>query len=259
MRSRIAFFVLVLIAVLINFPQINKTAPILFIRSSIQILVYPLQWSSTALVGQTQRTLGFFINAKSFKGENIILNEKLSSAEARLLVLERIKTENQSLRSALGFRDGHPYNFSLTPAEVISLGDSMITINRGSDNGVKEGQTVINRSGLIGRVGEVSKYSSKIELITDPVSVISAILPRTGTYGIVRGGGRIIMENIPEGVSVEAGEKVVVSPASASFLRGLPIGKVRSADKKVGDLFYYIEIEPTVDFSKLDIIYICRP
>jgi len=259
MRQRIAFLFLVLIALFINFPQINKTAPINFIRSSIQILVYPLQWSSTALVGQTQRTLGFFINARSAEGENIILKEKLSSAEAQLLILERIEDENQALRGALGFRDNNPYRFGILPAEIIGRGDSIIVVNRGAADSVSEGQTVINRSGLVGRVGEASKYSSKIILIIDPASVISAVLPRTGTYGVVRGGSRLTMDYVSEGASVEAGEKVVVSSASTSFLRGLPIGRVRSVSKKVEDLFQKIEIDPIVDFSKLDIVYICQP
>jgi cell shape-determining protein MreC len=67
------------------------------------------------------------------------------------------------------------------------------------------------------------------------------------------------MDYVSEGASVEAGEKVVVSPSSTSFLRGLPVGRVRSVSKKVEDLFQKIEIDPIVDFSKLDILYICLP
>ncbi|MFA4967229.1 MAG: rod shape-determining protein MreC [Candidatus Margulisiibacteriota bacterium] len=261
MRSRIAYFLLILAVFLLNFPQAAKSPPVSSVRASVQTVGYVFEGSTSYLLEKTNHFFGFIINANKFEKANLALKEKLERAEAELLVLQKIENENQALRSALGFKASNPYGFHLLPAEVIGRGgdEIAVVINKGETDGVKAEQTVINRSGLVGRVIEVTKYSSKVSLITDSMNVVSAILLKTGTYGVIRGGGRLTMDYVPSSVSVEVGERAVVSNSSSVFLRGLPIGTVRSANKKVEDLFQKVEIEPAVDFSKLDVLYICQP
>ena len=261
MRSRIAYFLLILIAFSLNFPQIGNAPPVRVVRSSVHAAGYFFEWSTSSLFQRTGRLAGFMVNINRFENENLELKQKIRLYEAELLLLQRIQDENQKLRSAIGFRETRPYGFHALPSEVIGRGgdDLTVVVNKGEADGVKTSQTVVNNLGLVGRISEVSAYSSKVSLITDPINVISSVLARTGTYGAVRGGRRLIMDYVPSGISVEAGEKVAVSNASSTFLRGIPIGVVRSAGKKVEDLFQKIEIDPAVDFSKLDVVYICQP
>lgn len=261
MRSRLIYFLLLFSALIINFPQVAKSPPVAHLRSAAQMVAYPLQWSASSLFDKSKNLAEFIARMKSYEKECQLLKEKLSRAEAQLILLDSAKNEISVLRRAIGFRERNPYEFNVLPAEVIgsSLDQSLIMVNRGSYDGIREGQTVINETGLVGKIIEVSKYFSKVSLITDLNAVISAALPRTGTFGVVRGGSRLMMDFVSEGASVEVGEKVVVSSASSTFLRGLPIGFVSSQKSRVEDLFQEIEIKPAVDFSKLDIVYICQP
>jgi rod shape-determining protein MreC len=261
MRSRIAYFLLIVIALILNFPQVYKAAPIVLLRSSLQDVGYFFEWSTALPFRQASRFAAFVVTASGLEKENLALKDKLKQDEAKLLELKSVEVENQGLRSALEFRESNPYGFNLVPAEVVSRGgeDLTIVVNKGEDDGVRAGQTVINQSGLVGRVSETSKISAKVSLLTDPINVISAVLQRSGTYGVVRGGARLTMDYVTSSISVEAGEKVVVSNSSTTFERGLPIGTVRSAGKKIEDLFQKIDLIPAVDFSKLDVVYICQP
>ncbi len=260
MFVRVSFVILLVIALFLNFFQVGKFPPVVFLRSSIQVVAYPLELISKKTAESALKTSTFLIRAKRMENDNQALKERINKAEAQLLILESVKNENLLLRSAVAFRGSNPYGFSLIPAEVVSRGgdDFSIVINRGEDDQVKTGQTVICRQGLVGRIGEVSRYTSKVDLITDPAVTISSVLKRTATFGVVRGGRVLKMDYVSENASVEAGELVLVSSASSSFARGLPIGSVSFVSKKVEDLFQNIELVPAVDFSKLDMVFICQ-
>ena len=258
MGPRFVFLLFLLISFFINFPQIGDSPPVNILKFSVQIAAYPLEYSTSFFQNQIKSILNFYIRAGSFEKENTELKEKLNSAEAKLLILNSLTSENRSLREALNFSNSNPYSFNHTPAEIIGFADNTIIINRGKNSGVKEGETVISKDGLVGRIGEVSQFSSKVVMITDPSSIISAVMGRTGTYGVVRGGRPMTMDYVPEDASVEAGEMVKVSNASAAYLRGLPIGYIKSNKRKVEEIFQKIEIAPAADFSKLEVLYICR-
>jgi rod shape-determining protein MreC len=261
MGSRIAYLLLILVAFSVNYPRVGNSRPVSFARASVRMAAYPLQWSVRALTAQTYKSFRFFIQANKFEKECRVLSNELNRAEAEIKLLNNVRTENQYLREALGFKGRNPYGFYLMPAEVVSRGggEASLIVNRGSDNGVKEGQTVISRYGLVGRIGEVSRYSSKVVLLGDSLTVVSAVLSRTNTYGVVHGGSPLTMNYVSESASVEVGDKVVVSSASSTFKRNLAVGTVRSVSRRVEDLFQKIELKPAVDFSKLEILYICQP
>lgn len=261
MGSRIAYVLLLLIAFLINYPRIGTSRPVAFARGTVQLTAYPFQWSAVMMTHQTFNAFKFFVTAHKFEKECVELSAELNRDEAQLKLMNALIMENQSLREADGFRGHNPYGFSVMPAEVITRGggETMLIVNRGSENGVKEGETVINKSGLVGRIGEVSRYSSKVRLLTDSLSVVSSQLLRTKTFGVVHGGSPLTMNYVSEGASVEVGDKVIVSTASTTFKRGLPVGTVRAVTRRVEDLFQKIELNPAVDFSRLDILYICQP
>ncbi|KAF0133745.1 MAG: rod shape-determining protein MreC [Candidatus Saganbacteria bacterium] len=248
---------LVTIAVLVNVPQINKRDPVKICRTAIISTVYPLQFSAHYAYSMVNNFFGFIVSSRGFERESLSLKEKLAGYDAKLLALDSVIKENQSLRKALYFSNNAPYNFYLLPAEVIGASDNHVVINQGESDGAREGLMVINESGLVGRIIEVSKYFSKVKLITDSNCVISAQLVRSGTYGIVSGADRI--DYIPEGVSIEAGDKVVVSPASSVFFRGILIGNVKKVESRPEELFQKIKIKTAVDFSKLDLVFICQP
>ena len=112
--------------------------------------------------------------------------------------------------------------------------------------------------GLVGRIVEVSAFSSKAMLITDPGSSVAAEVSRSRDYGIVQGGvgNKLIMKYVAAGGEVRAGDRIVTSQISTVYPPGIPVGEVIKASKKEQDLFYHIEIRPAVDFSKIEEVYI---
>jgi rod shape-determining protein MreC len=265
MRYRSLAVFLLLIALLINVPPVNKSPVLGSFRSAVLLVFYPFQFVLDSLTDNTLGLARFVVSAKRFEEENRQLKGKLDQMEARQQALGYLEEENESLRRTLVFRDNRPYKYYLQAAEIIGRGGNpwadQIIINKGSEAGVTEGMTVICREGLVGNIFEVSKYSSKVLLITSSQSRVSALLTEAGVFGIVQGGyGRILkLKYIPEDTEIATAESVVVSPASSTYIRGIAIGRVSRVDRNVDQLFCEIEVQPAVDFSRLGMVYICRP
>lgn len=258
MSYRLLLVFLLLASLLLNVPQVSKSRPIQLVRSGTQALFYPLNSIPSALLNGIKS----FIRLRQVEQDNQELRLKLSAALAENRTLDSLIAENNRLNRALNF--GGAFGYQLVPARVIGRsGDTwleQITINKGSLKGIRPGQTVINREGLVGRVREVSRFTSRVELITSPGLSISAVLPRTQTFGMVSGGyGNILkLRYVQESASVEAGEAVVVGAGSQNIAPHVPLGKVKRVERSVEMLFQDIEVKPLADLSKLEVVFICR-
>ena len=117
---------------------------------------------------------------------------------------------------------------------------------------------IVSELGLVGRVIEVSLFSSKVLLITSADSSIAATDFRNRDSGVVVGGRPdiLIMKYVGVEGDIKVGDEILTSHISTIFPSGIPVGRVFKATKKEHDLFYHIEIKPAVDFSKLEEVFI---
>jgi rod shape-determining protein MreC len=120
--------------------------------------------------------------------------------------------------------------------------------------------TVIARKGLVGRVLEVTPVSSKVLLITDPLSAVSAVLGRSRNIGVIEGYSTdsLNLRFLGTGSEVAVGDQVATAAISSVVLPGIPIGAVVSARKNDADLFFEVRVKPAVDFGALETVYIVQ-
>lgn len=105
-----------------------------------------------------------------------------------------------------------------------------VTLNRGSQNGIKVGYMVMGAGGLVGRVVSVTPNSSRVLLISDATSKVGAVVSRSRSMGFMRGQGsnRAILQFFDKVPDVRRGDVVSTSPVSQLFPSGLPLGRVES-------------------------------
>ncbi len=182
----------------------------------------------------------------------------LNKDEARMKILEE---ENGILRESLGFlaRNEHVYEM----AEVISRGEvgdfsgqtETILINKGSQNGVKEGQAVVNEEGvIIGKISETKERISSVHLSNNSsCKIAAAILNDEGTQGITEGelGLTIKMNFIPQNKSINKDDIIVSSGLEELIPRGLVIGRVSEIYKESNELWQWAKIESMINPNSL--------
>ena len=136
-----------------------------------------------------------------------------------------------------------------------------MTINVGSDDGVRPFDAVVNGEGLVGRVESVTASASQVQLLTDQKSYVDAIVLPGRAEGLAAGSvtGSMTLRYVDKSEEVKQGQLIVTSGRSGSvFIRGIPIGQVQSVGAQEVQLYQSITLSPAVDFRKLDIVMVVK-
>lgn len=210
-----------------------------------------------------------FTSLKNVKKENQILKsnvEKMESTEAENIEL---KQEIERLKEELNIEHVLT-DYDYLNATVISRNSfywyNMLTIDKGSHNGIKEGMVVINSTGLIGKITNVSTFSSDVKLITtnDTNNKISVTVTNGDTKltGIINGydyeKGLLTVEGISNTATVSNGDYVYTSGLGGVFPSGILIGKVENITTDVYDLSKIINVKPSAKFDDINFVTILK-
>lgn len=183
--------------------------------------------------------------------------------------LDELMTENASLRKRLSEAETQiiqqnyldPKNYYLTAARPIGLARHL-KIDKGSSQGIKEGQVAVFKDNYIGKIVQVSEGNALLQLPSDPSSKLSAF--SLGLEGRARGvvtgqfGTEILMEKILHEEKIQQGD-LVYSEGLEDFLpRGLILGKVVEVNELPNEVFKTARIEPLFDTKDLDLVFVIR-
>jgi rod shape-determining protein MreC len=188
--------------------------------------------------------------------ENERLRASLELLKRKLEESALVLDENDRLKELLGFRKAVP--FTTVPAEVIGRDPSnwanSIIIDKGAANGIQKGRAALSTRGLVGRVLEVGRYSSRILLITDPNSKVGVVIQRNRQGGMLVGrpDGKCKMIYIALDSDAAKGDKVITAGLGTVFPRGILVGEILAIGKEPGRLYKYAIISPAQDMSKLE-------
>lgn len=190
-----------------------------------------------------------------------VLSRKNISLDAEI---QSLKAENEKLRRLLAMKTDYSRGLKVKAfASVIAAADTgfiyYYTVDKGAEDGVEEGDGVVSKDGVLGRVISVSESFSKVQLINDAKSSISVRIERSRVSGILAGRGTFCeLEYVPKEEDVEAGDIVVTSGLGKSFPEGLRIGRVASVDKKAEGLALKITVKPYAATQSADEVMILR-
>jgi len=193
--------------------------------------------------------------AEQVQAENDAL--KVSMAQFESLVIE-----NQQLRETLEFRKRIPGKWKRIAAEATGRGTDTwfetIIINKGRAEGVAVDDGVINPQGMVGRIIESQPHWSKVMLIINQQSNISAQVLPSAEEGIIQGSGmnNLLLKYIPHNAVIDNGAHVYTSGISTVFPKGILIGTIEKVLKKKYDHLQYIEVKPAVNFSNIEKVWV---
>jgi rod shape-determining protein MreC len=160
-------------------------------------------------------------------------NEQLAMENQRLLewyqTANRLDAENKALKDLLKMQDDKALEFR--SAKVISDAATQyshtILVRMGEADGLTKGQGVLSHEGLIGRVIETGRETSRVLLMSDVNSRIPVTIEGAHDRAILAGtnNGDPILDHLPETHGVKAGQKVITSGHGGIFPYGVPVGE----------------------------------
>ncbi len=197
------------------------------------------------------------ISAKDLSKENSDLQNQVLNLQSQVAALATIKTENSQLRQDLNFSNTHP-DLKLTPANVINfLAQNSITIDKGSNDGIKVGQAVVSQGFLVGRVGNLSNSTAEVYLLSNRNVLTPVQLTDSGTTGILSGGIKgLVIDNIPMDTKITEGTLVVTSNLEGLYPAGIAVGSVDQSISSKEDVFQSVRVSSPINNSSLSQVFV---
>jgi rod shape-determining protein MreC len=198
---------------------------------------------------------------QNLRQRNAELEEALAQFQTELVELREIASDYRRLTDLLGYTTTTA-NQEFVTADVINVDQTglrrTITINRGTRDGLTVGMPVVTAQGLVGRILDVSANASRVLLITDRDSAVSARLQSTRVQGSVRGqlSGNLRMTMIPLGSVVNVGDLVITSGLGGNFPPDVVIGVVTSIRQFEFELFQEAEVTSLNNFDTLEFVLV---
>lgn len=227
------------------------------LRDALSVVAYPLQ-----LIVNLPRTAGTWLDeslasrqtlqaeSTSLRAQNLLLN-------VRLQKLATLETENMRLRELLD--SSVKINERVLIAELLAVDldpfTRRIIINKGSRNGVLEGQTLVDAHGVIGQTIHVGPLSSTAMLITDPSHALPIQVNRNGLRAVLVGTGeadRLELTHVPNTADIKVGDLLVTSGLGGRFPPGYPVARVTAFLPDPRERFAHVSAEPmaTIEQSR---------
>jgi len=236
-------------------------------RGAMEVLA-PIQEGANRVVKPFRDLFGWFGSTLDAKGERNQLKKERDALRQEVTQLQVEGAENKQLRSMLdintagGMKAYEPV-IGRVFARSPSTWYSTVEINKGSSDGVRPDQPVVNGEGLVGKVKSVSDGNAIVMLLTDQEFGVSAKAARSGEPGsidpAVGAPGDLLLELVPRGKLVRKGERIVTAGTVSTRLKslfppGILIGTVHRVDVGDGELDRRIHVRPAADLRKLEFV-----
>lgn len=150
-------------------------------------------------------------------------------------------------------------NYRLIPAKVVANSidrpSNLMTIDKGSADGIHKDMGVVCGTGVVGIVYLVSQHYSVLIPVLNVKSNISCMIQRRGYFGYLRWKGGLseyaYLEDVPRHAHFKLGDNVVTSGYSAVFPPGILVGKVLHVFNSADGLSYRVQVKLSTDFGKI--------
>ncbi len=226
------------------------------IKNSLYAMSSPMQKTFWTAGETSSGFLGNFFNAGFIAKENQNLKQENEKLLAQVASLEAIKEANNAQSTvSLSCQNNE---FNLLMVGVVGLDEQdMLSINKGSADGVQEGMPVISQNkALFGKVFKVYKNFSQVMLISNKNSVINVRVQQDDASapevdGAIKGLGNknVFLDLVPVDDIIKDGDVLATSSLEASVPKGLLVGKITKIDKNDQKPYQQAEVKPFFNIS----------
>ena len=219
------------------------------VRSVLSTVVYPIQ-SFASLPNEIGDWFSeYFQDRKQLQEKNAALETSNLLNHVRIQKMQALERENMRLRELLGSSFRLQERVLVAELLMIDLDPFLqqVLLDKGQRSGIFVGQAVLDATGVMGQVTEVTPFSSRVVLLTDPGHGIPVQINRNGLRAVATGrglSGILQLEHLPHNADVREGDLLVTSGLGGRFPTGYPVGTVISIEFPQGKAFADITVKP---------------
>ena len=226
------------------------------LREILSRTVSPMQRLMLGVQGSVKGVWSGYVNLTNVSEENERLRKTLTLVNEDNLRLKEEINLAERLKSILEYKDQLPHKSKA--AVIIGFNKEpwarTVTIDKGSKDGIAKDLAVINPTGVVGRVIDVSAHTSQVLLGSDLRSNIDVIVQRSRIKGVAEGNGTdgFLLKYIRQIDDVRLGDLVLTSGLSGVFPKWVAVGEVVKIEKGRDNFFKSIEVRPAVNIHQTE-------
>ena len=199
--------------------------------------------------------------------QNEQVNEVRSYFQLRSLN-EQLSEENAALRNQISSMESEQIGESIhyMPAKAVQMTTdglhNYITINRGSNDGIRRGQGVRNADGVVGIVRTVGRNYSVVLPVINTQTNLSCRFAKNDYIATLQWDGKDArfaqLADVAAHMVVNTGDTIVTSGLSPVFPEGIPVGIVENSILKEGASYYTIRVRLNTNFKRLKYVEVVQ-
>lgn len=220
----------------------------------------------TTVAQNLRSTVMFFWEMPSVYVENQKLKLELIGLSGLKAVNGSLTEENAVLRKQLGEKNLQKTEFLAVRilGNVQEGGVLYYLLDKGSTYGIQEKQSVVIENIFLGAIEKVSRQSSLFLPVTAPTSSVPVEI--RSPDGKFKGQGILVgqynlslkLDKVLPEVGLKVGDWVITSGEGNVIKPGLSIGKVDKVFKKDNQIFQWADVNSSIDFSLLKIVFVAQ-
>ena len=267
----LAFLSLVLIT---GYFREAEDGPLHDVQNVASTAMHPFEVGAERVARPFRDAYGWLSDLFNAREENQQLKKQVEQLRNQAIQNSTAATEVKRLQALLDYRqsDEFPADYDAIGAAVLadppSDFEQFIIISAGARDGVRVNAPVVTDEGLVGKVTRVNREQSRVALLTDKETAVSAYDVETEADGVIRhgaggGGDALILDRVPKDERVERGDLVATSGRRFQLLpsiypRNIQIGVATSVGQTDIDANQQIQVDPFVDFDSLDAVLVLK-
>ena len=260
-RGRLLLIILVITSLFLITLDLRGVSVISGLKTGTQSALSPVQNVGSIVLSPVRNFFSDIIHLGRTRSEMEALREENGKLLTQLRERRSTDAQLEQLQGTLDLAGKG--EFKVVNARVISQGATTsftqtITIDAGSDNGIRPNMTVINSYGLIGVVKTVYPSSALISLTSDPSFRIGVRVAGSQQIGILAGQGtrKGVLQLLDNQSTIKVGDILVArgSVNNRPFVPGVPVGEVTSVDNAAGAVTQTADVRFFANFSAISVV-----
>ena len=225
------------------------------VRGGLLTVIYPLQVLVDGPIRASHRVVEGLTLRSTLVSENRTLRKEQLLINARLAKVFELEAENKRLRNLLDSSAKIADRVLIAQILAVDLDpfSRRIVINKGTQDGVGVGQSLIDSNGIMGQIVTAGPVSSNALLITDPSHAMPVQVNRNGLRSVAVGTGTVnLLEltHIPNNADIRVGDLLVTSGLGGRFPSGYPVGRIVSVERDSGQPFARVNLKPSARLER---------
>jgi len=233
----------------------DRTATDRLVLAMTSPLEKAIDWTVTGTLSAWRR----YASLRGIRERADDLSREVNRLRSEADALRELRAENERLERLLEFAHTRP-ELRMVGARIIGTrmdpkGLQLLTIDRGSEEGLRRMMPVVSADGVVGRVHTVAGHSADVLLLSDRNSSIAVRVDRSRARANVRGQGApgpCRLDYALRSDDLIEGDLLVTSGTDGVFPRGFSVGKVTRVRRAAYGLYQTADVLPAADVNRLE-------